>query len=377
MPWGTGPLGPGEEREGRSGAKAAGPECPDGAPSALEELLSAFGIEPHDLATPRAAPLDLGRPGPAEPPREQDPHRAQIGVVRAGPKMINMKFSINRASPRILLNLRRLTEYVLALESSRLTWESDEAAVAAAAASFTAWSSLVVPPYTIRETKPPSDDVKVSFCFTSAEWTGGHHRGTGRPAQKQRKPRVNIFQSGKVNILGAVTVESAHRIHQFFSHLFAANWAELVCLKPLRDNERRARPAARGQGGPAPWAPPPGRPGSPPGPLLAEGTRGPPGDPPGHAPPAEGIAGPPGRTGPAPRYAAFLAGLDGLDSDDEAESLEELSPRPRAGGGRGPPGRGDHGSPGRRRSGTPCPRGGAASQDLAVDEVEEDDVADY
>jgi hypothetical protein len=81
----------------------------------------------------------------------------------------------------------------------------------------------VPPPFIIRETKPPTDDVKMSFRFTG----------------KDRFPRVNVFQEGKINILGADTFIAAEKIYHYFEQLFTANWPALVCLQPRRDNERR------------------------------------------------------------------------------------------------------------------------------------------
>jgi hypothetical protein len=151
-----------------------------------------------------------------------------VEIIAEQPKMLDYKFRITRSTPRMLINLQALIEYMNLLEATR--------AVAAApltseqAARFSAWPAIVLPPFPIRETKPPTDDVKVSFRFWEAA----------------RAPRVNVFQEGKINILGAASAESADRIYEFFVRLFTENWAALICLRPRSDAERRrvARVAA-------------------------------------------------------------------------------------------------------------------------------------
>lgn len=155
-------------------------------------------------------------------PLSEDPDSClQITAVSEQPKMLNYKFRINRNSPRILVNLRMLAIYLNILEVTKLvegaTLSDDQKN------KFAGWSTIVLPPYPVRETKPPIDDVKVSFRF----------RG------QDRAPRINIFQEGKINILGADSVNSASRIYKFFSELFVNNWAMLICLQPRRDLERR------------------------------------------------------------------------------------------------------------------------------------------
>jgi hypothetical protein len=244
--------------------------------------------------------------------------RARIEVISEGPKMINMKFSVNRTSPRILLNLRELTKYLQALEGAQLTSDSEYGGRQEGA--FARWH-LVLPPYLVRETKPPSDDVKVSFCFTSREWARtaprGAAHGAARAAPKPRKPRVNIFQSGKVNILGAVTVESAERMYQFFSRLFTQNWARLVSLRPLRDNEKKMRlppPAALARPPPEP-EPAPSQSLAPRGAWVAP----PGGRALGREPP---VMPPPAPSAVSKFTSSLLAGLADLGSDEELEDEE-------------------------------------------------------
>lgn len=154
---------------------------------------------------------------------------SEIAIAEEGPKMINYKFRVVRSTPRMLIDLRALTAYMDMLESARIVWDPEigTSAVFVPTATqtnmFSDWPALVPPPFMIRETKPPTDDVKMSFRFTG----------------KNRSPRVNVFQEGKINILGADTASSADRIYEYFGRLFAANWAVLVCLQPRRDNEKK------------------------------------------------------------------------------------------------------------------------------------------
>lgn len=153
-----------------------------------------------------------------------------VAVVRESPKMLNYKFRLVRKSPRVLVNLIKLAEYLGDLESAGVALENEKRPTE----RLLAWPSVVVPPYPIKETKPPTDDVKVSFRFCIGS----------------RSPRVNVFQEGKINVLGAETSESAEGIYKFFCDMFVANWCALVALLPRRDYEpvrpkRRVAPPAR------------------------------------------------------------------------------------------------------------------------------------
>lgn len=144
----------------------------------------------------------------------------QITILSEQAKMLNYKFAVNRINPRILINLPALAKYMQSLENMKAIkgciLTDDQKKV------FEKWSKLILPPYTVRETKFSADDVKVSFIFDSIS----------------RGPRINIFQKGKINILGADSVESAKYIYEFFLEMFTANWNMLVCIQPLRDSEK-------------------------------------------------------------------------------------------------------------------------------------------
>jgi hypothetical protein len=163
--------------------------------------------------------------------------RPVFRTILEQPKMLNYKFRIIRSTPRMLIDLQALTAYMSALEATRMAGAGP--CSEAHAGRFAAWPAAILPPFPIRETKPPTDDVKVSFRF----------RG------ETRSPRINVFQEGKINILGADTVEVAYRIYDFFVRLFSANWVALICLRPRSDAERRR--AALPRAAPAPPPTPP------------------------------------------------------------------------------------------------------------------------
>jgi len=149
--------------------------------------------------------------------------RMLITIAREGPKMLNYKFRINRSSPRMFINLAALATYLGALE----TIANVQASLADLTPKFLTYyngigmpmPNIILPPFPVRETNPPMDDVKVSFRFRCPS----------------RSPRVNVFQGGKVNILGADSVDCADQIYEFFNTIFRQNWNLLVCLQPRRD----------------------------------------------------------------------------------------------------------------------------------------------
>lgn len=163
-----------------------------------------------------------------------------VAIISERPNMINSKFRLVCNSPRILVNLHALAEYLGLLEAVKAV--EGRPITDPRASHFDEWPALVLPPFPVRETKAPIDDVKVSFRFES-----------GRGA-----PRLNVFQSGKINILGADSDGTGRRIYDFFDALFRANWRRLVTLRPRRDFERNAPARPRRVEEPAPLpAPPP------------------------------------------------------------------------------------------------------------------------
>lgn len=174
-------------------------------------------------------PSDDEDEDPLQRQRQQQRVCKDIVIRSHGPNMLNYKFRLRRNSPRILIDLRSITQCFRALEASKAI--AGAALTEAQADQLRGWED-VLPPFFVRETKPPTDGIKMAFRFTKPGQRGG-----------TRRRRVNVFQSGKVNILGAETVEDSEKIYGYFVRLFAANWSKFVCLQPRRDAElRRAAP---------------------------------------------------------------------------------------------------------------------------------------
>lgn len=131
----------------------------------------------------------------------------QIYIESEGPKMLNYKFKLNRENNRILINLIKIAEYLFILEQE----DKDDIWV------------KVEPPFPIKEIKSPVDDIKVSFRFQTSV---------------KRAPRINIFQEGKINILGSESIESATLIYIFLTDIFKHNWSKLINIKPEKDKAR-------------------------------------------------------------------------------------------------------------------------------------------
>lgn len=129
----------------------------------------------------------------------------QIYIHSEGPKMLNYKFKLNRDNDRILINMIRLAEYLFMLEQNENNIEP--------------WIKVDTP-FELKEVKSPVDDIKVSFRFQTSF---------------KRAPRINIFQEGKINILGSESVESAVLIYSFLTNVFKQNWNKLISIKPEKD----------------------------------------------------------------------------------------------------------------------------------------------
>jgi len=140
--------------------------------------------------------------------------RLPVTLESHSPNMLNYKFRINRNSPRILVNLREFANLMFQLETTKAVRGKPREV---------GWPQFALPPFPVREVNPPNDDVKVSFRFENIG----------------RSPRINVFQTGKINILGANSVAFAHVTYNYFAELFAENWLLLICLQPRRDNERK------------------------------------------------------------------------------------------------------------------------------------------
>ncbi len=126
------------------------------------------------------------------------------------PKMLNYKFRLIRNSPRILINLMALATYLYKLELTDLLIMKEITG-----------DIKLLPPFKVKEVKPAIEDIKVSFRFE----------------YNDNSPRINIFQEGKINILGCNSISFANDIYEFFKRLFDEYWKSLVCIKPKKDKE--------------------------------------------------------------------------------------------------------------------------------------------
>ena len=135
----------------------------------------------------------------------------QVKIISEQPKMLNYKFRVIRSTPRMIMKSSLLFNYFKWLDRNKYNIDSknidnlppDLANV-----------KIVLPVKKIRELKMNS--IKISFKFE----------------YENRNPRINIFQSGKINILGADTAESATHIYRFFQELFMNNWSLFICMTP-------------------------------------------------------------------------------------------------------------------------------------------------
>jgi hypothetical protein len=149
-----------------------------------------------------------------------------ISIISYEPNMINFKFCINCKSPRNIINSNMLVRYFYNIQ---LRQDAETLEQALADPNNEKWK-IIMPPFPIRETKPPIDDTKISFIFQ---------------CKGNKGPRINIFGGGKINILGASSKELARTIYDYCSEIFIANWETFIMLKPMKDSERKAMLAAR------------------------------------------------------------------------------------------------------------------------------------
>lgn len=130
----------------------------------------------------------------------------QICIESEGPKMLNYKFKLNRENNRILINLIKIAEYLFLLEKNTV---------------IDPWIPVDIP-FPLKEIKSPVDDIKVSFRFQTSI---------------KRAPRINIFQEGKINILGSESIDSANLIYIFLTDVFRLNWSRIINIKPEKDKK--------------------------------------------------------------------------------------------------------------------------------------------
>ena len=133
-----------------------------------------------------------------------------IEIVEENVKLMNFKFRLVRRSARILICIQGLLDF---------------------------FKAEIYPEYTpfdkaIREAKQNQRDTKMSFKFVV-----GIDESNSKKRGKPKHTRINIFQSGKINILGGKSKKEAELIYSFLVRLFQDNWKTFVSLKPRRDSE--------------------------------------------------------------------------------------------------------------------------------------------
>lgn len=195
----------------------------------------------------------------------------EVEILSSQPNMLNFKFRVVNVSDRMLLRLAVVADYMHTLEVCAVhagrgfTDEPGGVALGALSAALREITPprlpallpavlalppavltallprllpprcpLVVPPYKIKQATPRDIlEVKFSCCFVVGE----------------RNVRLNIFQGGKINILGANSFEAAEGIYSFLLEVFRVCWPEFVKLKPLPDAVRLRQTAAHAPGG--------------------------------------------------------------------------------------------------------------------------------
>lgn len=138
-----------------------------------------------------------------------------ISILNEGPNMVNCKFELNRSSDRLLINLMKLSEYLQIIELNKYINDSESEED-----NYSGEWHIIKPPFYIKEVKSPVDDIKASFKASVTD---------------KRSPRINIFQEGKVNILGGLDIESCNLIYEFLNNIFRHNWKHLINIKPEKD----------------------------------------------------------------------------------------------------------------------------------------------
>lgn len=139
-----------------------------------------------------------------------------VKIAEQGPKMLNFRFAVKMPNAKAQLNLINLTAYLKLLDSNRIGRTTD---IDPFTEKFHKWKFV----------RPP--------CFI-CETEFGHIKSSAKFVTNGRGPRIEVFQRGKINILGDNSFESSREIYQFFVELFSLNWNMLVCFEPMTDREK-------------------------------------------------------------------------------------------------------------------------------------------
>jgi len=137
---------------------------------------------------------------------------APVALARVTPVMRNYKATLAFPSPRLIVDIDAVAEYFSAIEDAAASCREEDR-----------------PPVPVRRVKSLADEIKTSFYYVEAAV------GDAKEAKaKAREPLLEIFPSGKVNILGAKSPLFVVRVYEYLCRVFLKNWAAFVRLKPRR-----------------------------------------------------------------------------------------------------------------------------------------------
>lgn len=146
----------------------------------------------------------------------------KIEIEWAAANLYNFKFRVKRSCPRQIVNLKGLSTYLQALATANVEAQPEDE-LAPPEVNLPPGTKLVIPPGLIREVKPAVEAVKISFRMIFPEFV----------------IRINVFSSGKVNVLGSKQYGMGKTVYDFLTALFEENWDYLVRLKPRKDSEKK------------------------------------------------------------------------------------------------------------------------------------------
>jgi hypothetical protein len=150
-----------------------------------------------------------------------------ISIVNEKMNMVNYKFELLKDSNNILVNLMSLAYYLQMMEDYKYIVNEEQPEIVNEVKNFMTYKeiidswNIIKPPYYAREIKFPLEDCgKMSFKMIVLQ---------------KRFPRITIFRSGKINILGGVDRDTNIKIYEFLNNLFRENWDKLITFRPEKD----------------------------------------------------------------------------------------------------------------------------------------------
>ena len=115
-----------------------------------------------------------------------------ITVINECTNMLNYKFNINLKNPRMIIRIHSLIAVVNEMQEL---------------------------PFPISSLDKHPEGGQLSFNFVCGA----------------RRPKIKIFQSGKINFLGVDSTQNAVLIYNFICRMFEEKWAQIITLTPLPD----------------------------------------------------------------------------------------------------------------------------------------------